>query len=341
MNREHLLEILTSVMPGVADDNHVEQGQCFIFQNGKVYAFNDSVMVSHPIDDIGFTGAVTAKPFVNILKKMKDEDVTVEVENGQVIINKKKRAKVKLNLEEQIRIPVEKIEAPGEFMDIPHMWMSNLRLASEFSSTDMSVRRICHIHITDSYMEATDNFKFIRIPHEFSCGDRELMVPIEVVDKIKQYEPAAISIGEAWIHMKCQNGVMVQCRLSTGTKYPDTSKAFQTETLSTIRLPTDLCEILDRADVFLKDLEKPLRLVTVQLMENQLVLTSSNSAGSFEESVRLIYKGPPITFMVNAGILRGFIKHAENELKVCARCLVFTTTEYTAVLGLLIPTKED
>ena len=85
IDRKQLLESLKFAMPGIETGTVTLQGaDTFIFYNGKIYTYNDSVSVCVPISQIGLIeenieGAVKAEEFFKVISKFPSDEINFVV----------------------------------------------------------------------------------------------------------------------------------------------------------------------------------------------------------------------------------------------------------------------
>ncbi len=72
VNKKELMTTLEGVLPGLSKKEITDQGNCFVFKDGKVITYNDEVAVFHPLD-LELEGAVKAEEFFAILKTVQNE----------------------------------------------------------------------------------------------------------------------------------------------------------------------------------------------------------------------------------------------------------------------------
>ena len=97
VNRESLLKELQAVQPGLSTREIIEQSSCFVFKKNKVITYNDEIACSHPTC-LKITGAVLATSFINILQKLEEEQLFVELTKGELLLSGK-RKKIGLRME--------------------------------------------------------------------------------------------------------------------------------------------------------------------------------------------------------------------------------------------------
>ena len=104
VQKKQLVESLKLAMPGIESGNVVLQGSdTFIFHNGKIFTYNDSMAVSIPIEQTGLVeedieGAVKADEFFKVVSKLPQDEISFEVSENNSWILKSGKAKVEMTL---------------------------------------------------------------------------------------------------------------------------------------------------------------------------------------------------------------------------------------------------
>ena len=119
VNREELLKQLESVLPGLSTREIIEQSSCFIFKNKTVSTFNDEIACLQK-SLLKIEGAVQAMPLISILRKLQEEELEIDTndKNTQLLI-KGKRRRVGVRMEQDIVLPVEAVDKPKKWKELP------------------------------------------------------------------------------------------------------------------------------------------------------------------------------------------------------------------------------
>src|SRR5690606_29759183 len=91
VNREEVLRVLESVTPGLASREIIQQSTCLVFEDDRVFTFNDEVGCSRESPIKGFTGAIKAKPLLDLFSKMPEDELGVEWNGKEIQVHGKKR----------------------------------------------------------------------------------------------------------------------------------------------------------------------------------------------------------------------------------------------------------
>ncbi len=103
-NRSDLLKRLISVSSGLTSTGSTLQSTCFVFKKSRLYTLSREISCSilSGLDE-SITGAIQAKTLMSLLKKMNEEEIDIDIEDGKLIIKGKGRA-AKLTMEAEIKM---------------------------------------------------------------------------------------------------------------------------------------------------------------------------------------------------------------------------------------------
>ena len=86
MDRKDLIKILELLKPGVnSGKNAIENADKFVFEEDKVYSFNDTIQVQIPIET-GIIGAINESKLYPFLKKGTKDELKLSVKDNELII---------------------------------------------------------------------------------------------------------------------------------------------------------------------------------------------------------------------------------------------------------------
>ena len=106
IQKKELVRKLGLCMSGIEKGNPILQGaDSFIFYKDRIYAYNDLISVSVPIENTemlneNLEGAVKAEEFFKIINKMPSEEIQFEVSDNKSWILKSGKARAELALVE-------------------------------------------------------------------------------------------------------------------------------------------------------------------------------------------------------------------------------------------------
>jgi hypothetical protein len=338
VNRESLLRTLEAVAPGLAKREAIEQSTCFIFRDGRVVTFNDDVACSHTLD-IGAEGAVTAQKLLDILGKLPEDEIDITQGDGELIIKGKGR-KAGVRMDAEVTLPMEGLEPPTEWRELPEEFCDAVGIVQQCASTDTGgAFNLTCVHVHPKYLEACDNFQMTRYPLETGIR-KPTLVKREAIRHVAGLGMTELAETKTWVHFRNPAGLVLACRRYLD-KYEDMEPVLELTDGRPATLPGGLAEAVDRAELFSADNTEN-NLVTVELRRDKLRLRGEGNLGWFIEQRSIKYDGEPFAFKIGPKLLVELTKR-HNEMELGSKPtpkLRIDTGKFQYVACLVIPEEE-
>ncbi len=302
---------LDAVSPGIATREIIEQACCYVFTNGRIKTFNEEVACSVKSGlPKSFTGAVQAAPLVEILRRMTEDTLTIEATESEIIlVGKGGKRRSGVRMEQSILLPVDKVEPPGEWVELPIDFADAVYLVGECAGTNKSEVYV-NIHIHPNYMEACDNIHQM-IRYKIKTGiKKDTCIRQASTKKFPGLELSHISDTDNWLHFKNPHGLVLSCR-KYPEEFPEMIDILKVKG-SPIELPKALAEALDKARVF-SDENADDKLVTLTLKPGTIVIKGVGVHGWYREERKMKYKGKPLSFQISPTLMTAII----NKYREC------------------------
>lgn len=330
IKRKELILVLDKIKPGLAAKEIIEQSTSFVFKNGYAATYNDEIAVSHPLD-IGVEGAIQNKEILALLGKVKDEELTLEQNQGELMITGNK-FKSGIRMEKDISLPLDFLEVEVDYKNLPDGFIEGANLCV-FSAAQESVSPVLsNIHAKSNFIESCDNFRLTRFKLDEEIED-ELLISAKGVRHLTNYNLNQYGITEGWIHFKDKkNGLTFSCR-TFEEDFPKLDN-FLAAKGTPIRLPDDLNDVLDRSGIFSSESEGRGDLVTINIGNNWCVVRGENNHGWFEEKIRVKTKDTKFIFMVSPKILKDILK-ITKKATLTESVLKFRSRNFDHVVSLI------
>lgn len=311
INREELEKALTLVKPGLAARDIVEQSTSFAFIDGCVVTYNDDISLSCPVAGLEIQGAIKADEFFQFIRKVKKDEIDVEVE-GEEIVFKAGRTKAGFTLQEKILMPLENLkEKKTKWYPIPDDFCHYLSLAMGACGSDMSRELLTGVNVEkDGHMTGSDSFKIMRCDTGQSLPVDTFLIPAKSAVEVVKLDPEKIARGKGWIHFKDKTGATLSCKLFE-EEYPDVSEYMDVIGYD-ISFPQKIHEILDRAGVFAKREHILDEEVVISVEDNRFKVSAKSDTGWIHEEVNFKFEEDPFMFTVTPYLLRDILKETSN-----------------------------
>lgn len=298
VNREKFLHALESVSPGLAARELIEQSGCFVFRAGRVATFNDEVACSMASPLGQLEGAVVAKPLLELLSKLAEDELDVTPVEGKLQVKGKGR-RAEIVLEAEVKLPIEAVEEPSDWITLLPEFLEGLGIVQTVAASgkDSNFVLTC-VHLHPDHLEACDNFQAVRYPVQ--TGVKESCLIRQASAKhVPPLGMTEMSVGAAWIHFRNAAGLQLSCR-RWQEQYEDLNPIFDCEG-SPMTLPGGLNEAVDKAKIFSSDNVESDQ-VLVKIKDDRLLIRGEGVSGKYEEQRKVNFKGE-VSFMIAPKLL--------------------------------------
>ena len=332
ISREMLLKQLEIVAPGISNKEIVEQSSCVVFRDGFILSYNDEVSCRIP-SDVELSGAIHAQTMLDVLRKMKEEVIEVEVEETQIIlIGKSKR--IGIRRESDIQLSVDKVEPPGKWKKLPEDFSDGLEMVSACAGKDENKFAITCVQFHPEWMQATDDYQVAQYQIALPIKS-EVLIRASTIKQVIPFGVTKISVTENWAHFRSPIGLIISCRQHI-ENFPDTSHYFD-KSGQKVRLPKALAEAAELAEVFSSQ-NTDKNEIMITLKPGKVVIYGEGNSGWSREVKKLKYDGPIIQFRAIPKLLKT-VAEKHNECEICDGILKVTGGNYMYVTALGVVDK--
>lgn len=247
------------------------------------------------IEDTG-SCLIPGKYFVEIIKKLDDENVTISLFDSTSIKIITERSQFTLNALEKSVFPNLNFDGSGEAIEFTSQEIKRIIRQTSFSAATTEQRIVLtgvnfELNGFDMFITSTDSFRLSRKNTKLSNNydKKKINIPsksIEELNKILEDDDKIVSLY--LVNNKAlfkYNNVSFITRLIEGT-YPDVSSLFPKNYLVEIKFyKNELISAIDRAALF--NSNDALNLVKIQINPNNKIklLSTSTEIGNIEEEI--------------------------------------------------------
>lgn len=333
IERTILKEILEAVKHGLASKEESLVGSTsFYFEEGKVHTFNDSVSVSCPIPEIDFQGEVNSVELLGFVSKTGAKMIKLELEqDNKVLVLTSGKAKAGLAVKEESTLPIDSIGKISKWKKLDPEVLAGMSFVKHACGTDFTRPIITCVNVTNGLIEGTDGFRIASTDLEIELPVDDFLLPASVVPYVVSIKPTHISLGEAWVHFKTANNVVLSCRIFEDA-FPDSS-AFRKYEGTDVVFPDTILDILSRASIFNASASGNVAYVIVEVSLNKMIVSSKSDTGWFTEKAKIAYKGEAISFVVTISLLQEILKETKTaKFKDTLLMFSFGNNRYVTML---------
>ena len=334
-NRAQLLQVLETVRPGLSSKETIQQSTAFVFQDGVVSTFNDEVSCRTksglPRD---FAGAVPSDPLLRALQKMSEEEVSLTAKGGELRVKGKGR-EVGVRMEAEIVLPLDLVEPPGEWADLPENFEDALKTVVDVTGTNAEEFFTVCVQFTPDWVEATDRFQIAR--YNLDTGaDSPFLVRSASLKPLIALNPTRVSQTKEWLHFRNPAKLFYSCRRHVYDQYPDLGQYLEFTGTPTV-LPKGAADAAQLAAIFSGE-DKDNDKVSVTLSRGTMTVRGEASYGWAREEMRTTYDGPTIEFRISPALLTQIVTR-HNECRIEPGRLKVEGNQWTYVASLGSPSR--
>lgn len=328
VNRKHLIDILQLVKPGLASREIVEQTASFVFYDGQIITYNETIGIRHKLapDLKELDGiAIQAKELYDLASKLSDEEINFTVEESELIVSgKKSKAGIRLQ-EANIKDWLKDMGKPKDWDELPASFCNALSFCAFSTTRNLTEAVLTCIYMNKSTAVSSDNIRVTSYDLGKKTNLPEMLLPVISIMSVIDYNPLEYSMDEGWIHFRNEHGTIYSCR-RIEADYPVNTALKHLKEIEgpVIKLPDNLIDILSRAGIFSSRDSKISvdNRVRITLSDGMLTVRGEGSGGWFEETSRIRYKGDEIAFETNPDHLNAILQHT-NEMIIGSSALKF------------------
>lgn len=320
VNREQFLGTLESVSAGLSTKEAVQQSSCLVFHKNRVYAFNDEILCSAPCNFGDFSGAVVAKPLLDLLSKLKDDDLDITPEDSEILV-KGAGKRSGIRMESKVVLPIDEVEVPENWSTLESDFSEAVGTVQSCASGDASQFVLTCVHFHPDYIEACDRFQIARYPIKTSIQE-QILVRATSVGKVGALGMSEIAETRSWLHFRNKDGLMFSCR-KFQDEYPDLGKYLDNTESSKVSLPSGLEEVVSRSEIFTAD-NSVGNHVFVSIRKDMISIKGEGPSGWYEERKKIPYDGEVLEFLIAPKLLTAISKKSNECFVSTGRLLIET-----------------
>ena len=327
IQKNQLLESLKLCMPGIENGTTTLQGaDSFIFHNGNIHSYNDSISVTVPIEQSGLVeenleGAVKAEEFFKIVSKLPSDEINFTVDDNSWVL-KAGKARVEMTLMDfDFDSRLKGIEPSNDWVNVTDEFIQAL------GTCKMSVNKtpLSGIYVNGKDVVSTDGWQM----NKFTMKECELpnfwITDNSVNEILKLHGLCAMQINGTWVHFKTTDGIIFSVKSLLTEKFPyekinnvlNKSQAKEDDFHGVF--PPELFNAIDRAVSFSMDISEH-SVVQLTLSKEHIEVFSERISGKYSEKVswdKDVEEFEPITVCVDSIMMNFVSKHSPEFYILC------------------------
>jgi len=305
-----LLKALSSVRPGLAQKEIVEEMVHFIFTGEEVATYNDEICVIVPFKT-DFSCSVKADTLFKYLLKLPQPEIDMDLKEGQLLIRAgKSKAEFPISANEGIFSYLEKVAdslEEGEWKKTPENFFNGIKLCSFSAAKDRTMGTLTCVHVVRDSIYSSDQTRMSRFRMK---GEMEGFL-IEAATLQKLYgihlNFDEYMVTKSWINFRTRDDVLFSARRvlsQEDLKWDEKEKQFILKGTQ-VEIPPKLKDALDKISIVLSNLQMIDKSVNISLRKGKMLCSGGSAASGFiEEEVELDYSLDNKDFSINVVYLQ-------------------------------------
>jgi hypothetical protein len=327
VNREELLHCLESVQPGLSTSEITEQSNCVALKDGWAFTYNDEISCRAPSPlNESIVGSVRAEKLLELLRLLPEEEVQISAKDEKLSVVGKGRKGV-FTMESDITLPIDDLELPEEWTNLPEDFCEAIKVVQQCASTDKKgKKRLTNVHIHPKWVEASDNYQICRWKLKTLVAE-PILVQQTFIKWVPQLGMTEFAITDSWMHFRNQAGLILSCRRYLDD-FDNMSKELEVEG-EKVSLPKGLVEASEKAKLFSSENPDSDR-VLVEIGAGKVRVKGTGVSGYYVEVKKVGYSGPELAFFIRPELLSDIVTR-HNECIVNPKRMKVDTGSYVYV----------
>ena len=301
IQKQQLIDVLTTIRPALAKKAIIEQATHFIFCGDKVLSYNDRICIATPFET-DFICSINAEEFYKILTSILQEEVEIKLVDQKLKITAKK-LNVLLTTEDGSAIlkMVETLELDRIqklLKPLPTEFRKAISLCSFSAAKDMSNPILTCVFVGDNKVASSDNLRISEYTLSESIKTTFLFPATSAIELAKfELDKFAISPTNNWVYFTTNTGAIFCSRLMSDD-YPDYGQFLSCNKDIEIVLPSETIQLVETAAILACGDDDQNKEVEINISNNKLRCRGENKLG-WIESESDIKTNQTIDFIIN------------------------------------------
>jgi DNA polymerase III sliding clamp (beta) subunit (PCNA family) len=312
LKRSDLIQALEKVKPGLANNEIMEQSTHFVFDGETIRTYNDEITIKQ-IFKSGLNGAVSAKEFYNLFKKIPDDEISVTQKDSKWIF-KGARKQITFNVDEEIKIP--QIDPPGyrskEWDKLPANFSDAARTCVFSASRNMTMVALTGILFSGDNAYSSDNFRATKMELDTPVK-KDFLLSAAAASSLINYNPSKCCTDTNWLHFINKEKTSFSCR-RLDEEYPEAVFGVFDVKGKKISLPPELKGVAERASDLVSGEFEYDKSINLNFTKGKLECIGEGANGHYREDLDMKYNGKKIHASIQPDLLIAIIDKLQDAI---------------------------
>lgn len=336
--RERLLSALEAAGVVVSPKPGIAQSDCLVFSDGEVRAFNGELFCRIP-SPLGkeIVGAVRAKSLLEMLRRLPDKSLVVDIRNNRLCFKGKQARRCKFRCEAVVDEVFDLVKSPETWFPVPDGFDEAVRMCVGCTNKDGENNTTC-LHITPEVVEAFGSLQICRWSLRMPIS-APILVQASGIKHVATFGMTEMGESDKFIHFRNPDRLELAIRKEPDATYEDLSEFFGKIKGANIRFPSGLDAAVGRASVISSengDSNNLVRVVISPTTKKVRVGAESVSCEVSEERDLDSYEGSEKEFYINPDTFVAILRR-DHECRVGSDVLKIRGDKYVYCAVLVRP----
>ncbi len=283
-------EVVENLLPATSKKDLVAQMSRVIFRDDIAGTWNDQIAISYPLELGGINCSVPAEDLSKILSGITEDEVDIEVSEGQMIITSISTcAKISTISESTV---VEDFYASLNLQNmtwnkLPDNFLEKLELARfSVSSNSYDSDNIFCIAIIGDYLYSGDGYRCTRVACPVGA-EKPILIPQSSISSILKFtDIIEYAVSGGWINFATSEDVIISSRIVNGT-FPDVDHILDNFVPhEEVVLSKDIIPMLDNINKLLSEDVDYLKSVSIYIGKDETTVTGKKEGLDIKKGIR-------------------------------------------------------
>ena len=312
LNRAQLDVALSKVKPGLEKGKEYQEQMKHVFLDGDdIATYNDHIAILIPFE-VDFKTSVR---FEDLYKAVHDsllneEEIDIYMDGTQLIIesNNTKVGLATIEYDEinatlqNIKDQLPNDENKNKWIPLPEDFTAGVGLCVFAASNNMMQKGLTCIHVTNEYLEASDNCRvslFDFGKKAFDGKKLDFLIQAEDAKELVKFPVVDMCLSTSWCHFITEDNIVFSTKLVKEDYLGFTHIFTDRQETIDIEFPASLKDKIEKM-LFLTEGDTQLdKSVEMEICDNTLTCKASSARGWVEQTVEIAYEGEKRNLCLN------------------------------------------
>lgn len=297
VDKTKLLNILTTIKPGLNKNDYVEHGNNFIFTGKEIITYNDEIAISYPYES-NLDCSVPADKFYKLISNINTQSfIMIQKDNNLEIRSSGLKAEILISYYKDIIELIKPSNIDMKWTKLPDNFKKGIELCLFSLSDNCAIRPGLEcLFINHQQIISCDNYRMSQYTLSETL-EHKFLLPGPAAKEVIKFNITHYYLSEAWIYFKTDENIVFCSRYKPSDEYPSTEGFLEVKG-KTIILPKELRNNISTSAIMAEENINHNKKVTIIIKDSKIICRGENDIGYVESFIE-IDSEENITFIIN------------------------------------------